>query len=314
MCAALKINFSEEILKLKKSKNALILAHYYQRPEIQEIADHVGDSLALSKFAAAAKEDMIVFAGVKFMAETAKILNPGKKVLLPDLNAGCSLVDSCTPKAFAAFKKEHPDHLAVTYINCSTEIKAQSDIICTSSNAKKIIESLPKDQKVLFAPDRNLGKFLMEETGRELLLWDGACVVHEAFSFNKIIELYAQYPKSKIVAHPESETSVLDVAHFVGSTAAMIDYIKNSYANEFLIATEAGILHQLAKEVPNKKLIPVPTQEDNSCACSECAYMKINTLEKLYQCMLHESPEISISTELIEKAVQPLNRMLSLSL
>ncbi len=314
MCAALKINYSEEILKLKKSKNALILAHYYQRPEIQEIADHVGDSLALSKFAAAAKEDMIVFAGVKFMAETAKILNPGKKVLLPDLNAGCSLVDSCTPQAFAAFKKEHPDHLAVTYINCSTEIKAQSDIICTSSNAVKIIESLPKNQKVLFAPDRNLGKYLMEETGRELLLWDGACVVHEAFSFNKIIALYAQYPKSKIVAHPESDTSILDVAHFVGSTAAMIDYIKKSYACEFLIATEAGILHQLAKEVPNKKLIPVPTQEDNSCACSECAYMKINTLEKIYTCMLHESPEISISTDLIEKAVQPLNRMLSLSL
>ena len=306
--------YPKAISALKKHKNAVVLAHYYQRPEIQDIADFVGDSLALAKQAASSNADILVFAGVHFMAETAKILNRTKKVLIPDMDAGCSLADSCQPDAFRKFRANNPDHLAITYINCSAEIKAQSDIICTSSNAVKIIESLPKNQKVLFAPDRNLGKYLMEETGRELLLWDGACVVHEAFSFNKIIALYAQYPKSKIVAHPESDTSILDVAHFVGSTAAMIDYIKKSYACEFLIATEAGILHQLAKEVPNKKLIPVPTQEDNSCACSECAYMKINTLEKIYTCMLHESPEISISTALIEKAVQPLNRMLSLSL
>ncbi len=307
------INFAEEIQKLKKSKNAVVLAHYYQRPEIQDCADYVGDSLALSKEAAATQADIIVFAGVHFMAETAKILNPGKKVLLPDLEAGCSLSESCPPETFRDFRKKHPDHLAVTYINCSAEIKAQSDIICTSSNAKKIIESLPENQPILFAPDRNLGKYLIKETGRDLLLWEGACIVHEAFSFQKILDLHQKYPLAKIVAHPESETAVLEVAHFIGSTAAMIQYIKNSPVNEFLIATEPGIIHELSKTVKNKKLIPVPSKEDNTCACSECAFMKLNTLEKLYQCLLHETPEITLQNDLIQRALVPLNRMLELS-
>ncbi len=307
------INFAEEIQKLKKSKNAVVLAHYYQRPEIQDCADYVGDSLALSKEAAATQADIIVFAGVHFMAETAKILNPGKKVLLPDLQAGCSLSESCPPKMFSDFRKKHPDHLAVTYINCSAEIKAHSDIICTSSNAKKIIESIPKNQPILFAPDRNLGKYLIKETGRDLLLWEGACIVHEAFSFQKILDLHQKYPLAKIVAHPESETAVLEVAHFIGSTAAMIQYIKTSPVNEFLIATEPGIIHELSKTLKNKKLIPVPSKEDNTCACSECAFMKLNTLEKLYECLLHETPEINLQNDLIQRALVPLNRMLELS-
>ena len=309
----LNTDFAKEINTLKKRKNAVVLAHYYQRPEIQDIADYVGDSLALSKEAANTKADIIVFAGVHFMAETAKILNPGKKVLLPELEAGCSLAESCTPEAFSNFRKKHPDHLAVCYINCSAEIKAQSDIICTSSNAKKIIDSVPKDQSILFAPDRNLGKYLIKETGRDLLLWDGACVVHEAFSFQKILDLHQKFPLAKIVAHPESESHVLEVAHFIGSTAAMIAYIKKSLATEFLIATEPGIIHELSKTLTGKKLIPVPAKEDNTCACSECAYMKLNTLEKLYHCLLNETPEILLHHDLIQRALVPLNRMLELS-
>lgn len=307
------INFAEEISKLKKSKKAVVLAHYYQRPEIQDCADYVGDSLALSKEAAKTEAEIIVFAGVHFMAETAKILNPGKKVLLPELEAGCSLSDSCPPQAFKDFRKKYPDHLAVSYINCSAEIKAHSDIICTSSNAKKIIESIPKDQPILFAPDRNLGNYLRKETGRDLLLWDGACIVHEAFSFQKILDLHQKYPQAKIVAHPESESHVLEVAHFIGSTAAMIQYIKTSPASDFLIATEAGIIHELSKSAGNKNLIPVPSKEDNTCACSECAFMKLNTLEKLYNCLLYETPEIHLQHDLIQRALVPLNRMLELS-
>jgi len=308
-----KTDFSNEILRLKKSKNAILLAHYYQEPAIQEIADYVGDSLALSKHAADTEADIIVFAGVHFMAETAKILNPKKKVLLPVLEAGCSLADSCLPEDFAAFRKLHPNHYAVTYINCSADVKALSDIICTSANAKKVIESIPAHIPVIFAPDRNLGKYLINVTGRELLLWDGVCVVHEAFSLTKLIKLSERHPEAKIVAHPESETSILDMAHFIGSTSAMINYVKKDSASVFLIATEAGILHQMKIEVPDKTLIPVPSIEDNTCACSECAYMKLNTLEKLYRCLLNETPEIVLSDHLIEKAIVPLNRMLAVS-
>lgn len=306
-------DYANKIRLLKKEKNAIILAHYYQKAEIQEVADFVGDSLGLSKEAANTSADIIVFAGVHFMAETAKILNPKKKVLLPDSSAGCSLAESCSAESLELFQKKYPEHITVSYINCSAEVKAQSDIIVTSANAKKIIESLPPEWPILFAPDRNLGKYLIKETGRDLLLWDGACVVHEAFSLNKIIELHHKYPTAKIIAHPESETEILDLAHFIGSTNAMIEYVKSSNADTFLVATEVGILHQMKKETIGKNLIPVPSKEDNTCACSECAYMKVNTLEKLYNCLLNESPEISLSDELIETALVPLNRMLALS-
>jgi quinolinate synthase len=308
-----KVDFAKNILALKKAKNAVILAHYYQEPAIQDIADFVGDSLALSKQAASTNADIIVFAGVHFMAETAKILNPTKKVVLPDLAAGCSLAESCSATDFAAFKKLHPNHVCITYINCSAQVKALSDIICTSSNAKKIVESIPLNTPIIFAPDRNLGKYLMHETGRDILLWDGACIVHEAFSFQKLLALHLLHPNAKIIAHPESETDVLKVAHFVGSTKAMLDFVKNDACTEFLIATEVGIIHQMMHDVPHKTFIPVPAKEDNTCACSECAYMKVNTMEKLYNCLLNESPEILLSEELIKKAILPLNKMLDLS-
>lgn len=311
--ASHKFDYATAIKRLKEEKNAVILAHYYQEEAIQDIADFVGDSLGLSKQAAQTKADIIVFAGVHFMAETAKILNPNKKVLLPDLEAGCSLASSCTPQEFSDFKQQYPNHIVVSYINCSAEIKTQSDIICTSSNAKKIIESIPSYEKILFAPDRNLGKYLIKETGRGMVLWDGACIVHEAFSFNKLLDLYKKHPKAKLVVHPESEADLLTLAHFVGSTAAMINYVKQSDASEFIIATEAGILHQMSIEAPNKILIPAPSKEDNTCACSECAFMKLNTLEKLYNCLLNETPEITLSNDVIERALIPLNRMLALS-
>lgn len=302
-----------EINRLRKLKNAVILAHYYQEPEIQDIADFVGDSLELSKKAAETNAAVIVFAGVHFMAETAKILNPEKTVLLPDLRAGCSLADGCTPEAFARMKAAYPDHVVVTYINCSAEIKTMSDIVCTSSNAKKIIESIPQNQPILFAPDRNLGNYLRKETGRDLLLWDGSCVVHEAFSLEKLIALYKQHPKAHIVAHPESESQILQVAHFIGSTSALRNYIKNSPAETFIVATEAGILHKIAAEVPGKTLIPAPAYENNTCACSECAFMKLNTLEKLYDCLKNGTPEITISDEIRQKALLPIKRMLEFS-
>lgn len=303
----------QEINRLKQQKNAVILAHYYQNEDIQDIADFVGDSLELSKKAQATSADVIVFAGVHFMAETAKILNPSKKVLLPDLNAGCSLADGCDPKDFKIFKEKYPDHVVVTYINCSAEIKAMSDLVCTSSNAKKIIGSIPHNKKIIFAPDQNLGNYLKKETQRDLVLWEGSCVVHEAFSLDKLIEIYIKNPTAKIAAHPESESHILKTAHYIGSTSGIINFIKTDPASVFIVATEAGILHQLSKTVPDKTLIPAPSTEDNSCACSECAFMKINTLEKLLQCLSNESPEIKISEPLRVKALQPIERMLELS-
>lgn len=302
-----------EINRLRTEKNAVILAHYYQDADIQEIADFVGDSLELSKKAVATDAEIIVFAGVHFMAETAKILNPNKRVLLPDLEAGCSLADGCLPADFKKLKDKHPNHTVVTYINCSAEIKALSDLVCTSSNAKKIIASIPEDQEIIFAPDRNLGNYLRRETNRNLLLWDGSCIVHEAFSLDKLIDIYNKNPSAKIVAHPESESHILKTAHYIGSTSGILNYIKNDSADIFIVATEAGILHQLSKEVPHKTLIPAPSHEDNTCACSECAFMKVNTLEKLYWCLKNESPEIKISEELRRKAFKPIEKMLELS-
>jgi quinolinate synthase len=307
------MDLKEKINRLRHEKNAIILAHYYQRDEIQEIADYVGDSLGLSQMAAETDASVIVFAGVHFMAETAKILNPTKKVLLPDLNAGCSLADSCPPEAFSRFTKAHPEHVVITYINCSAEIKAMSDIVCTSSNALKIVESVPKERPIIFAPDKNLGRYISKQTGRDLLLWDGSCVVHEAFSVDKLLALYKIYPESKIIAHPESEEHILDLATYIGSTAGMINYVKAHSKEQFIVATEAGILHKMQLEVPNTVLIPAPAEEDNTCACSECAFMKVNTLQKIYDCLLNETPQIEVKENIRLRALQPIQRMLALS-
>ncbi|WMI69784.1 quinolinate synthase NadA [Mangrovimonas sp. YM274] len=307
------IDLVKKIKRLKKKKNAVILAHYYQVPEIQDIADYVGDSLGLSQKAAETDADIIVFAGVHFMAETAKILNPNKTVVLPDLNAGCSLADSCPPESFEAFIKQHPDHVVITYVNCSAEIKALSDIVCTSSNALKIVESIPKETPIIFAPDKNLGRYIMKETGRDLLLWDGSCVVHEAFSMDKLIELHKKHPDYKIIAHPESETHILDTASYIGSTAGMINFVKEHPNEKFIVATEVGILHKMQEEIPTAKLIPAPALEDNTCACSECHFMKMNTMQKLYDCLLNESPQIEVPEHIIERALLPIERMLELS-
>jgi quinolinate synthase len=306
------LDYVGEIKRLKKEKNAVLLAHYYQEDAIQDLADFLGDSLYLAQAAAEVDADVIVFAGVHFMAETAKIISPTKKVLLPDLKAGCSLADSCPPQDFAAFKAQNPDAVVVTYINCSAEIKALSDLVCTSSNAKKIIESIPKDQPIIFAPDKHLGRYLIKETGREMLLWDGSCVVHEAFSFEKIIQLVKQYPKAKFIAHPESPEDILAIAHFIGSTSKLIDFAITDDANEFIVATEAGILHEMNKRAPNKIFIPAPV-DDDTCACSECAFMKLNTLEKLYRCLAFEQPEIQLDQALMSQARLPIERMLTLS-
>ncbi len=308
-----KAGLKQEIVRLKRELNAVILAHYYQEPDIQEVADFVGDSLALSQKAAETDADVIVFAGVHFMAETAKILNPDKKVLLPDMMAGCSLAESCPPDLFEAFVNDHPDHAVVTYINCSAGIKALSDIVCTSSNAVKVIESIPADQPIIFAPDKNLGKYLIKTTGRDMLLWDGACIVHEAFSAEKLLKLHAKHPDAKIIAHPESEEIILKTAQFIGSTAQMIRYVKESPHQTFIVATEAGILHEMMKEAPGKMLIPAPAEEDNTCACSECAFMKMNTLQKLFNCMKFQQPEIFVEEELRNRALLPIERMLELS-
>lgn len=302
----------EKINALRKSKNAVILAHYYQEEAIQDIADFVGDSLELAKKAAETSADIIVFAGVYFMAETAKILNFDKKVLVPDLNAGCSLADGCPATDFAEFLKNYPQHKVVTYINTSAEVKALSDYVCTSSNAEKVINAIPKEQPIIFAPDKNLGAYLNKVTGRNMLLWDGSCIVHEAFSIDKLIELHLEYPTAKIVAHPESEDPILRLAHCIGSTSQMLQYIRNSEDETFIVATEAGILHQLKKQVPHKTLIPAPAREDNTCACSECAFMKMNTLEKLYRCLRDETPEVSIDEILRLKAIKPIEQMLAL--
>ncbi|MFK5891474.1 MAG: quinolinate synthase NadA [Flavobacteriaceae bacterium] len=302
-----------EINRLKKEKNAVILAHFYQEPAIQDIADFVGDSLKLSQQAAETEAEVIVFAGVHFMAETSKIINPEKKVLLPDLKASCSLAESCEPKDFKKFVEAHPNHIVITYINCSAEIKALSDIVCTSSNAEKIINAVPKDKPIIFAPDKNLGQYMIQKTGRDLLLWNGTCMVHEAFNIDKILDLHNEYPNAKFIAHPESSPQILKVASYIGSTSGLINFVKTDTASEYIIATEAGILHQMQREVPQKILIPAPIAENNSCACSECGYMKMNTLEKLYLCLKNESPEIQVSKDVIEKAINPINRMLALS-
>ena len=306
-------DLKEKILALKKEKNAVILAHYYQEEGIQEIADFVGDSLELSRKASQVDADIIVFAGVYFMAETAKIVNPNKKVIVPDVKAGCSLADGCPPDKFKTFLKDYPNHTVVTYINCTAEVKTLTDIVCTSSNAKKVIASIPEDQPIVFAPDKNLGKYLIAETGRDMVLWEGSCIVHEAFSLEKLIDLYKKHPTATIIAHPESETHILKVAHYIGSTSGMLNHVKNSTNDTFIVATEAGILHQMQLDNPTKTLIPAPSKEDNTCACSECAFMKVNTLEKLYQCLQDESPEVHLDNEIIEKALLPIQRMLALN-
>jgi len=306
-------NLKEQILRLKKEKNAVILAHYYQQPDIQEIADYVGDSLGLSQEAEKVNADIIVFAGVHFMAETAKLLNPKKKVLLPDLNAGCSLADSCPPDIFKKFVEAHPNHIVITYVNCSAEIKALSHLVCTSSNAEKIVNSVPENIPIIFAPDKNLGNYINQKTGRQMILWDGSCVVHEAFSLEKLIALHKEHPNAAIIAHPESETHILETASYIGSTSGMIEFVKQSPKTEFIVATEAGILHKMQEAVPDKVLIPAPAMEDNTCACSECAYMKLNTLRKLYDCLLKESPEINVPKKVADKALIPIQRMLELS-
>ena len=302
----------KKIKKIKKEKNAALLVHYYQDSSIQEIADYLGDSLYLAKAAKNLDSDIIVLSGVHFMAETVKIINPEKKILLPDLNAGCSLADSCPPDLFKNFIKKYPEAFVVSYINCSAEIKAMSDIICTSSNAKAVIESIPEDKQIIFAPDKNLGNYLIKETKRNMILWDGSCVVHEAFSFDKILDLFKKHPKAKFIAHPESKSLILDVANYVGSTSKLLEYVQNSSNNEFIVATEAGILHEMNKRCPDKLFIPAPV-EDSSCACSECSFMKLNTLEKLYSCLKYERPEITLTEDIISKAKAPLLKMLSIS-
>lgn len=297
--------------QLKQELNAVILAHYYQDADIQDAADYIGDSLGLSRQAAATDAEVIVFAGVHFMAETAKILNPNKLVLLPDVNAGCSLADSCPPQEFAAFKAAHPGHLVVSYINCSAEIKAMSDIICTSSNAVKIINQIPPEQPIIFAPDRNLGRYVMQQTGRELVLWQGSCIVHETFSEKKIVQLKIEHPDAEAIAHPECEPPVLRHASFIGSTSALLKYCQQSPRQAFIVATEPGIIHQMRKAAPHKQFIPAPPM--NNCACNECPHMRLNTLEKLYLAMKHRQPEITLSEEVRVAALRPIQRMLEMS-
>ena len=305
------VDLFAEIKKLKKEKNAILLAHYYQDADIQDVADYIGDSLGLAQQAEKTSASIIVFAGVHFMAETAKILNPGKKVLLPDLRAGCSLADACQPGPFAAFKARYPDHVVISYINCSAEIKAMSDIICTSSNAAAIVNSVPKDKKIIFAPDRNLGKFIAEKTGRDMVLWDGTCMVHEIFSLEKITKLKAKHPNAKFIAHPECEPNVLALADFIGSTTALLNYTIKSPDTEFIVGTETGILHQMVKSSPEKTFIPAPP--NNSCACNDCPHMKLNTLEKLYICLKYEVPELILPEDIRVKALLPIQRMLEIS-
>jgi quinolinate synthase len=305
------IDLFAEIEKLKKEKNAIILAHYYQEPDIQDVADYIGDSLGLAQQAEKTKADIIVFAGVHFMAETAKILNPSKKVLLPDLKAGCSLSDSAPPPLFKLFKDKYPDHKVITYINCSAGIKALSDIICTSSNAQKIVESLPADQPIIFAPDKNLGAYINKQTGRNMVLWNGACMVHEIFSLEKITKLKIRHPQAKVIAHPECEDPVLEVADFIGSTTGLLNFTKKDSAKEFIVATETGILHQMQKSSPDKTFIPAPP--NNSCACNDCPHMKLNTLEKLYLCLKYELPEILMDEDLRLAAKKPIDEMLKIS-
>ncbi|MBE9012047.1 quinolinate synthase NadA [Pseudanabaenaceae cyanobacterium LEGE 13415] len=299
------------IANLKRELNAVVLAHYYQDPDIQDVADYLGDSLGLSQQAAQTNADVIVFAGVHFMAETAKILNPDKLVLLPDLDAGCSLAESCPPNEFAQFKAKYPDHLVVSYINCTAEIKAMSDIICTSANAVKIVNQIPADQPIIFAPDRNLGKYVMEQTGRDMVLWQGSCIVHETFSEKKMVQLKIQHPDAEVIAHPECEEAVLRHADYIGSTTALLKYCQNSDRHSFIVVTEPGIIHQMQKAAPNKKFIPAPPL--NNCACNECPHMRLNTLEKLYLAMKNRTPEITLPESTRIAALRPIQKMLSMS-
>jgi quinolinate synthase len=300
-----------EIERLKKEKNAVLLAHYYQEPDIQDVADYIGDSLGLAQQAEKTTANMIVFAGVHFMAETAKILNPSKKVVIPDLKAGCSLSDSCPPPLFKKFKEQHPDHVVVSYINCSAGIKALSDVICTSSNAKAVVESFPKEQPIIFAPDKNLGAYINKVTGRKMLLWNGACMVHEIFSLEKITKLKVRHPNAKLIAHPECEDPILRMADYIGSTTGLLKYTQRDSSQEYIVATETGILHQMMKASPNKTFIPAPP--NNSCACNDCPHMKRNTLEKIYLCMEYEMPEILMDEKLRLAAKRPIDRMLEIS-
>jgi len=306
------IDYQLEILKLKDELNAVILAHYYQQPEIQDIADFVGDSLELSRKAKATTSDVIVFCGVHFMAETAKILNPDRIVLIPDLEAGCSLAEGCPKDAFESFVKSNPDHIVITYINSTAEVKALSDIICTSSNAEKIIRQIPENQKIIFAPDKNLGKYLIKRTGREMLLWDGSCIVHETFSEQKVLDLKIRNPKAKVIAHPECEERILLHSDFIGSTSKLLQFVKEDDGKEYIVLTETGILHQMKKAASEKTFIPAPI-EDESCSCNQCPYMKLNTMEKIYLCMKNKYPEIKIDEELRLKALKPIERMLEMS-
>ncbi|MGB4960328.1 MAG: quinolinate synthase NadA [Saprospiraceae bacterium] len=300
-----------EINKLKKEKNAIILAHYYQESEIQDVADYIGDSLGLSQKAESTDADIIVFAGVHFMAETAKMLNPSKKVLLPDLKAGCSLADSCPPHIFRKFKEKHPDHVVVSYINCTAVLKTLTDICCTSSNAEAVINSVPKDKGIIFAPDKNLGAYLIKKTGRDMILWNGACMVHEIFSNEKITKLMVRYPDAKFIAHPECEDHILDKAHFIGSTTQLLKFTQSDPSQSFIVATESGILHQMELASPHKTFIPAPP--DNSCACNDCPHMKRNTLEKLYLSMKYELPEIILEDWVVEEGRKCIDRMLEIS-
>ena len=300
-----------EIERLKKEKNAVLLAHYYQEADIQDVADYIGDSLQLAQKAKETNADIILFAGVHFMAETAKILNPTKKVILPDFKAGCSLADSCPPEEFQKFKDKYPDYKVISYINCSAEIKALSDYICTSSNAEYIVKEIPEDTGIIFAPDRNLGAYLSKKLGREMVLWNGSCMVHEIFSLEKIMKLKEKHPNAKVIAHPECETAVLDVADFIGSTTGLLKFTQKDDAQEFIVATETGILYKMMQASPNKTFIPAPP--NNSCACNDCPHMKLNTLEKIYTCLKYELPELTMDEELRLKAKIPIDRMLEIS-
>jgi len=304
-------NLAEKIIELKKQKNAVLLAHYYQVPEIQDVADYIGDSLGLAQKAVETDAKMIIFAGVHFMAETAKILNPKTKVVLPDMAAGCSLADSCPPGDFKKFKDQYPDHIVISYINCSAAIKTMSDVICTSGNAVKIVESFQKDQKIIFAPDKNLGGYINSVTGRNMVLWDGTCEVHDVLSTEAIIKMKVENPTAKLVAHPECKAVVLELADFVGSTTAMLKFTKEDRSKKYIVATETGILHQMQKDSPNKEFLIVPT--DETCSCNDCPYMKMNTMQKLYDCIDKETPEIILPEDVIREGRKPIDRMLDIS-
>ncbi len=307
-----ELNLKEEIDKLRRERNAVILAHYYQPGEIQDVADFVGDSLALAQWAAKTDADMLVLCGVHFMGETAKIICPDKKVLVPDLNAGCSLADSCPADKFAQFVKEHPDYTVISYVNTTAAVKALTDVVVTSTNAKQIVESFPKDEKIIFGPDRNLGNYINSITGRQMLLWDGACHVHEQFSVEKIVELKKQYPDAPVLVHPECKGAVVKLADLVGSTAVILKYAVKSDKKDFIVATESGILHEMRKQCPEKNFIPAPP-EDSTCACNECNFMRLNTMEKLYNCLKYEYPVIEVNPAIAEKAVKPIQCMLEIS-